>query len=148
MNKLELLNQAFIEARKANNATGKALFSTFKGAYENERKSSAKSDDVIIESIAKKFTENAKLMKNNEEVELLKTFMPKEVEDSQYYISINDVLTNNLEKVKEYKSGKTQLIGFFMGATLKDLKSKFPTSDANADTLKELLNKSLNLVTA
>ena len=146
MNKLELLNRAFLEARKANEPTAKALFSTFKGAYENERKSSDKTDDSIIESIAKKFTENAKVMKNVFEMELLKPFMPKEVANSEYYISINEVLTNNIPKVEEFKAGKAQNIGLFMGLVMKDLKTRLPGQDVNPETVTNLLKQSLSVI--
>ena len=144
MTKLELMNQAFIEVRKSNDAIGKALFSTFKGAFENERKSSTKSDDLIIESLAKKFTENAILMKNEIEVEMLKQFMPKELEMKEYYSSINSVLENNAAKVQEYKSGKVQVIGFFMGSVMKDLKGRFPNYGINADIITATLKNNLN----
>ncbi len=85
-------------------------------------------------------------MKNIFEVELLKPFMPKEVANSEYYISINEVLTNNIPKVEEFKAGKAQNIGLFMGLVMKDLKTRLPGQDVNPETVTNLLKQSLSVI--
>ena len=49
-------------------------------------------------------------------------------------IIIEKILNNNQEKVKEYKRGKTKLIGFFIGQAMKESKGK-----ANPKKLNQIL---------
>ena len=48
------------------------------------------------------------------------------------------ILSSNLDKVKEYKSGKEKLLGFFVGQAMKESKGK-----ANPKILNDLLIKKL-----
>ena len=52
---------------------------------------------------------------------------------------IEEVLKKNPEKVKEYRSGKTNLFGFFVGQTMKSTEGK-----ANPDLVNEILKQRLN----
>lgn len=52
---------------------------------------------------------------------------------------INDVLTENEDKVMEYKSGKVKLFGFFVGLIMKKSSGKI-----NPKMLNEILQKMLN----
>ena len=51
---------------------------------------------------------------------------------------IDKILTANADKVAEYKSGKQQLFGFFVGQTMKAMAGK-----ANPGVVNELLKKAL-----
>ena len=51
---------------------------------------------------------------------------------------IENILTNNKEKVDEYNSGKEKLFGFFVGQVMKESKGK-----ANPKIVNELLIKKL-----
>ena len=52
---------------------------------------------------------------------------------------IDEILSENLEKVEDYKSGKTKLLGFFLGQAMKLSNGK-----ANPKILNEILLKKLN----
>ena len=52
---------------------------------------------------------------------------------------IDEILSENLEKVQDYKSGKTKLFGFFLGQAMKLSNGK-----ANPKILNEILLKKLN----
>ncbi len=58
---------------------------------------------------------------------------PKELETL-----IDKVISNNLDKVKEYKSGKDKLFGFFVGQAMKVSGGK-----ANPQLVNEILKKKL-----
>lgn len=139
----ETINAAHINAIKTKDVVAKALFSTFKGALDNELKNgSPKSEKEIIESIAKKFTENAKIMgtaESEKEIELLKQFLPAELEDHLYNEEVKFVVENNLglaEQIQQGKANSGKLIGLVMG----HLKKKFPGVAINPETVKEVCN--------
>ena len=52
---------------------------------------------------------------------------------------VDNILNLNLEKIKEYKKGKTKLLSFFVGESMKVSKGKI-----NPKILNELLVKKLN----
>jgi aspartyl-tRNA(Asn)/glutamyl-tRNA(Gln) amidotransferase subunit B len=52
---------------------------------------------------------------------------------------IDDILSANPEKVKEYRSGKEKLFGFFVGQIMKVSKGK-----ANPQRVNEILTKKLH----
>ncbi len=68
-----------------------------------------------------------------EEKDLKQQSDPKELENI-----INNVINNNQEKVKEYKSGKEKLFGFFVGQVMKVSAGK-----ANPQIVNEILKKKL-----
>ena len=51
----------------------------------------------------------------------------------------NEVLDNNQTQLEQYKSGKTNLIGFFVGQTLKKSVGK-----ANPSIVNKLVNEEIN----
>ena len=51
---------------------------------------------------------------------------------------INTILESNKDKVKDYKNGKTKLLGFFVGLAMKDSKGK-----ANPKILNKILQEKL-----
>jgi len=51
---------------------------------------------------------------------------------------IDEILANNQAQVEQYKSGKTNLLGFFVGQVMKQTGGK-----ANPKVTNELLNKKL-----
>lgn len=137
MKTLQQIKDAHINAIKTQNTVGKALFSTLKGAIENELKSgTTKSENDIIESIAKKFTENAKVMNTEDaktEIELLKPFLAAELDDSEYSKIANQVVTDNSDKAEQYKNGNKNVLGAFTGSFMKIAKEihKGVAIDAN-----------------
>ena len=58
--------------------------------------------------------------------------------ENEILILIENILTNNKEKVDEYNSGKEKLFGFFVGQVMKESKGK-----ANPKIVNELLIKKL-----
>jgi len=95
--------------------------------------------DKISGKIAKDVFEEMFNNKNspNEIVEkkgLIQVSDTKEIE-----IIIDEILNNNKEKVSAYKSGKTKLLGFFVGQSMKLSQGK-----ANPKILNELLLKKLS----
>ena len=54
--------------------------------------------------------------------------------------SAQHVIENNFEQFNQYKSGKKQLFGFFVGQTMKELHGK-GNPDIIHSVLTELLNK-------
>jgi aspartyl-tRNA(Asn)/glutamyl-tRNA(Gln) amidotransferase subunit B len=52
---------------------------------------------------------------------------------------IDEILANNQGQIEQYKSGKQQVFGFFVGATMKAMKGK-----ANPKVVNELLKKKLS----
>lgn len=148
MNK-ETINAAHINAIKTKDVVAKALFSTFKGALDNELKNgSTKTEKEIIETIAKKFTENAKIMGTEDalkEIELLKQFLPAELDDLTLTKEINDVVDNNAELADQVRQGKAnsgKLIGLVMG----HLKKQYPGVSVNAEKVKAITTLAVTLV--
>lgn len=148
MNK-ETINAAHINAIKSKDVVAKALFSTFKGALDNELKNGSKlSEKEIIQNIAKKFTENAKIMNTEDalkEIELLKPFLPAELDDLTLTKEINDVVDQNTELVEQIRQGKTnsgKLIGLVMG----HLKKQHPGVSVNPEKVKAIVTLAVTLV--
>jgi aspartyl-tRNA(Asn)/glutamyl-tRNA(Gln) amidotransferase subunit B len=52
--------------------------------------------------------------------------------------AVKDVLASNPENIAKYKSGKTNLLGFFVGQTMKAMKGK-----ANPELLNEIVKREL-----
>ena len=60
-------------------------------------------------------------------------------DDSALQVFVDAVIANNSTVVEQYKSGKVQVIGFLVGACMKESKGK-----GNPQRFKELLEKSLS----
>lgn len=128
MNKVELLNAKFIQARKEKNEIARALFSSFKGEYDNVLKNKSPEGDVTIEKLAKKFTENAKTVNTPDsliEIELLKPFMPISLSDDRIKEIIVEVASINPDKANNYKLGNK---GAFTGMVMKQIAGKADAS--------------------
>ena len=52
---------------------------------------------------------------------------------------VEDIVANNQPQVEQYKSGKTNLFGFFVGQAMKATKGK-----ANPKTVNEILRELLD----
>ena len=142
MNK-ETINAAHINAIKTKDVVAKALFSTFKGALDNELKNGSKlSEKEIIQNIAKKFTDNAKIMNTEDalkEIELLKPYLPEELEPQLYDEAVKHVVENNLELAEQIQQGKANS-GKLVGLVMAYLKTTYPGIGVNPNTVKELCN--------
>ena len=128
MNKVELLNAKFIQARKEKNEIARALFSSFKGEYDNALKNKSPEGDATIEKLAKKFTENAKTVNTPDsliEIELLKPFMPISLSDDRIKEIIVEVASINPDKANNYKLGNK---GAFTGMVMKQIAGKADAS--------------------
>ena len=128
MNKIELLNAQFIQARKEKNEIARALFSSFKGEYDNALKNKSPEGDATIEKLAKKFTENAKTVNTPDsliEIELLKPFMPISLSDDRIKEIIVEVASINPDKANNYKLGNK---GAFTGMVMKQIAGKADAS--------------------
>jgi uncharacterized protein YqeY len=137
----ETINAAHINAIKSKDTVAKALFSTFKGALDNELKNGSKlTEKEIIQNIAKKFTENAKIMGTEEalkEIELLKEYLPQMLNENQYTESAKEVYYKNTELVDQIQQGKANA-GKFIGLVMADLKAKHPGAGINPESVKQI----------
>jgi len=104
-------------------------------AYFLEKIESEEISGKIGKSVIKKaFTENKKLMKIIEEEGL------KQITDHNLIEKIIDtILLNNPKQVEMYKSGKTNIFGFFVGQVMKETKGK-----ANPRIVNEILKLKLD----
>lgn len=126
--KVELLNKSFLQARISKNEIARALFSSFKGEYDNALKNKSPEGDVTIEKLAKKFTENAKTVNTEEsliEIELLKPFMPVTLSEDRIKEIITEVASVNPDKANNYKLGNK---GAFTGMVMKQIAGKADAS--------------------
>jgi len=131
-----MLNTAFIQARKEKNDVAKALFSTFKGEYDNAVKNNQPATDATIEKLAKKLTENAKIVGTDDakqEIELLKPFMPVMMNDDEIRVIVKQVAEANPDKANVFKSGNK---GAMTGMVMKQIAGK-----ADADTVKKIMEE-------
>ena len=53
--------------------------------------------------------------------------------------AVDDVLSKNSAQVEQYKNGKTQLFGFFVGVTMRELKG-----NGSPTMINEILQKKLS----
>jgi aspartyl-tRNA(Asn)/glutamyl-tRNA(Gln) amidotransferase subunit B len=64
--------------------------------------------------------------------EIIKSYTTGNEEDNDSIDGlIHKVISQNTKQVEEYKSGKTKIVGFFVGQVLKDAKGADPTSIKN-----------------
>lgn len=146
MKTLKDISDANIQALKDKNNIAKALFSTLKGNIETELKNSKKSESDIILMLAKKYTENAKIVNTSEsliEIELLKPFMPLTLDIEQYDIIAKQIIEGQKYIVEEIKNGNTQKIGILTGCFIKEAKIKYPGYSIDSNIVKESINKML-----
>lgn len=145
----ETINTAHINAIKTKDVVAKALFSTFKGALDNELKNGSKlSEKEIIQNIAKKFTENAKIMNTEDalkEIELLKPFLPQMLDEHLYSEVAKEVFYKNTELVDQIQQGKAN-VGKFIGLVMSHLKATYPGTGINPDTVKQICTLLVTIV--
>jgi aspartyl-tRNA(Asn)/glutamyl-tRNA(Gln) amidotransferase subunit B len=60
-------------------------------------------------------------------------------DDGAIEVLVDEILSSNEDKVAEYKSGKEQLFGFFVGQVMKESKGS-----ANPAKVNEILKKKLS----
>lgn len=68
-----------------------------------------------------------------------KLYKPKNIDKKSLLNSVKETLENNPAQVKQYKSGKTTIIGFFIGQVMKK-----ESGNADPSLIKELIEKELN----
>lgn len=138
MSKIDLLNEKFIQARKDKDDVAKALFSTLKGEYDNALKNNATASDFTIEKIAKKMTENAKIVGTPDalrEIELLQPFMPIMMGEDEIKKIIQEAVSMNPDKANSYKNGNK---GGMVGVIMKKVAGK-----ADANLVKEIMDREI-----
>ena len=117
MNKFDRLTEGLLEARKAKSTIETNLLSTLLGEVQAEMKRSDKPSAVIVEQIAKKFKKNIESMKQNaktdEELFILKPFLPEELDESEIIEQLNLL---NLSEMTTF--------GQKMGTAMRTLKGK------------------------
>lgn len=138
MEKIELLNESFIKARKEKNSVASALFSTFRGEYDTAVKNGKSLGNDTVEKIAKKMTENAKVVGTTDamtEIELLKPFMPEQFGEERIRTIVKEVADANPDKANNYKLGSK---GAFMGMVMKYVSGK-----ADASLVTKIIEETL-----
>ena len=138
MEKIQLLNESFIKARKEKNSVASALFSTFRGEYDTAVKNNKPSGNETVERIAKKMTENAKVVGTPDalmEIELLKPFMPEQFGEDRIKAIVKEVAEANPDKANNYKLGNK---GAFMGMVMKQVSGK-----ADASVVTKMIEETL-----
>lgn len=96
-------------------------------------------DGTISGKIAKDVFEEMLKTKESPKVIVEKKSLMQVSDESAIEKVIDEILLNNQGQVEQYKSGKTQVFGFFVGQTMKAMKGK-----ANPKLVNELLKKKLN----
>jgi len=133
--KQELLNTKFLQARKENNTVAKNLLGTLKGEFENQLKLGKETPDAILERLASKMTENARVINTDEsrqEIEVLKDFMPA-------MLSIDEINTFVSTVISESNGNKN--VNMLFGNFMKLAKPTGKKVDANV--VKELIGNIL-----
>jgi aspartyl-tRNA(Asn)/glutamyl-tRNA(Gln) amidotransferase subunit B len=79
-------------------------------------------------------------MQHNEEVSVVidKLGLKQVSDDGAILTIIDEILSNNQDKVEQYKGGKEKIFGFFVGQTMKASKGA-----ANPQTVNKLLKERL-----
>ena len=72
------------------------------------------------------------------EINIISEFLPKQKDQKDTEILIDKIISDNADKVKEYKSGKDKLFGFFVGQVMKVSEGK-----ANPQLVNDILKKKL-----
>ena len=98
------------------------------------------SDNTISGKIAKTVFEALWAGEGKDADEIIESKGLKQVTDTgAIEVMVDEVLANNPDQVQQYRDGKEQLIGFFVGQIMKASKGK-----ANPAQVNELLQKKLN----
>ena len=60
-------------------------------------------------------------------------------DSSALELIVDDIISNNLDKVKQFKDGNSKLLGFFVGQVMKATQGK-----ANPKQVNQILNEKLS----
>lgn len=145
MEKIKLIEKAILTARVTNNTLAKNLLQTLKGEFETLSKTGEAATDLLVEKLAKKMIKNAELVGTEDarkEIEILKTYLPVEMSESELKTLIIKVLNTLPEVVNEYKAGNKSKIGVLMGTIIKESKNL-----ADPKLTGKFLQEALNLKT-
>lgn len=92
----------------------------------------------ITAKIAQEIFENV-IAENKDPEELIKTMdLPKQLLQKDLEVIVHDIIQENQTQVAEYKSGKTKLLGFFVGKAMEKTKGA-----ANPATITQIVKKIL-----
>jgi aspartyl-tRNA(Asn)/glutamyl-tRNA(Gln) amidotransferase subunit B len=95
-------------------------------------------DGTISGKIAKDVFEEMLKTKESPKAIVEKKGLMQVSDESAIEKVIDEILANNQEQVEQYKSGKEQVFGFFVGQTMKAMKGK-----ANPKVVNEMLKRKL-----
>jgi len=145
MEKIKLIEKAILEARLTKNDLAKNLLQTLKGEYETQSKNGEPATDALVDKLTKKMIKNAELVGTEDaykEIEILKTYLPVEMSESELKTLIVKVLDSLPEVVNEYKAGNKSKIGLLVGTIMKESKNL-----ADPKLTGKFLQEALNLKT-
>lgn len=112
MKGLELLDTMLLNSRKNKDELTKSLLLTVKGEFQNKLKTSNKSEDELLESIAKSMIKSSETIgtdDSKEEIKILKKFMPNMLSEDE----VEDIVKALI------KSNPGKNFGFYMGNLMK-----------------------------
>jgi aspartyl-tRNA(Asn)/glutamyl-tRNA(Gln) amidotransferase subunit B len=96
-------------------------------------------DGTISGKIAKDVFEDMLKTQESPDAIVKKKGLMQVSDESAIEKIIDAILAKNVSQVEEYKKGKTQVFGFFVGQTMKEMKGK-----ANPKVVNELLKRKLS----
>ena len=96
-------------------------------------------DGVIPKNALKKILDE--MCKDNAQISnIIEKFSNKEQDENLINKIIEDIISQNSKQVEEYKSGKTKILGFFVGQVLKSVK------DVDPSYIKDKITKKLDSI--
>lgn len=147
MKTLKNIREKNLKAIKNKDIVAKSLYSTLIGEIENALKNdNSKTESFVIENLAKKFTENAKVIGNEDskyEIELLKEFLPMSLNEEQYIEISKKIIESNSNIVEEIKTKNPNKIGYLVGLAIKLAKTEYPGYDIDAKAMTDIIKLSI-----
>lgn len=147
MKTLKYIREKNLKAIKDKDVVAKSLYSTLIGEIENTLKNdSSKTESSVIENLAKKFTENARIVGNEDskyEIDLLTEFLPMSLTEEQYISISKKTIESNTSVVEEIKTKNPGKIGYLMGLAIKLAKTEYPGYDVDAKAMSDILKLSI-----
>jgi aspartyl-tRNA(Asn)/glutamyl-tRNA(Gln) amidotransferase subunit B len=141
MNKITQLEKDILVARKSGNAVAKNLLMTLKGEYQNSIKNGQADTDETLEKLIRKYVKNAELvgtLEAQEEIQILNSYLPKQLSEDELRGIITKVMLNNPTQTEAYHLGNKGSIGFLMGCITKETAGRAEPKVINQILISEL----------
>jgi hypothetical protein len=135
MEKIKLMNDLFLKARREKDDVAKNLFSALKGEFENSIKTGLPNTDETLLKTVKKFIKGLELVGNDQsklELSILDQFTVK-VDTEFIETTVKEFMT--AEKIAEVRANSA-VMGKYMGMLMKTLGDK-----GDAKTVKLVLSQ-------